>query len=724
MTFSKEGYCVLPLKMESRGAEPPATNALRMTYRAHQSQFSGTRVYDSEILFFFGVMVRGAFLFFVVCVLGILAEIRCTTLGVVRSLAFSSVCNIPKTTIGTSLTFEVTDGKTLVFESPDFEDIPSYSLTDKPPWLSDECVNEITTIRGDGMASIGAYAFYGMQALQTAGFMYAFGDVGESAFEGCINLESIIDDAMFTVFQKRCFFGCAKLKHLPLDYGGRFGESCLEGCVECPGDGLTSFYITSISARAFAYSGLKQCDVGALGVIPEYLCYHCKRLTQINVDLSVDTIKEYAFAETMITSLTLGQLLATVYTGAFANCSELSQVTYLGSTELRTEMFVGCPKLKITGLSFPNGYDHLNFAGFSFCNFSGSVGTLKYSMLYGSNDLNMEGGDIADYPVYVKPPWGFCIQNVRTLTLGTGVTHVGARAFENGDVRVVNAPNVRSIGKYAFKSNYLLQEVNIQFPQLLFLGASAFEGCMSIKQVQLPHITSLPDYCFAYCSGLEKITWTKTITNIGIGAFYRCSSLEFELTLPAEMAIVSDWTFEGCSLLTSVKFMEPDPVQGSVGVADIRKRAFYDCRSLANVELPTSLFQMGEKVFEGTALTSVVIPAAVSYVGTDCFRNCSYLEHVEYLGFTEIVNDIFQDCSSLEQIVVSNEYPSAMFGGRMVTQGGQRGVISGPERAGIALAVVAAASILVVLVWLAIKGKLRCRNNRNALNAAYPQTIN
>ena len=669
-------------------------------------------------------MVRGAWVFLVVCVVGVLAERRGAGLGAVRSLAFSGVCHIPKTTIGTSLTFEVTDGKTLVFDSPDYEDIPSYSLTDKPPWRSDECVNAITTIRGQGMNTIGAYAFYGMQSLQTAGFYMAFGDVKESAFEGCINLEGVIDDAMFTVFEKRCFFGCAKLKDLALDYGGMFGESALEGCVQCSGDGLNSFWLISVSARAFAYSGFKQCDVSALGVIPEYLCYHCKSLTQINVDLSVDTIKEYAFAETMITSVTLGQLLATVHTGAFANCSELSQVTYLGNTELRTEMFVGCPKLKVSGLSFPNGYDHLNFAGFSFCNFSGSVGSLKYSMAYGSNDLNLEGGDIDDYSVYSKPPWGFCVQNVRTLNLGTGVTHVGARAFEDGDVRVVNAPNVRSIGKCAFKANYLLKEVNIQFPEVSFLGASAFERCMSITQVELPHITWLPDYCFAYCSGLEKITWPSTITNIGIGALYRCSSLNFELTLPAAMEVVSDWTFEGCSLLTSVKFAEPDPSQGGLGVSDIRKRAFYDCISLASIDLPTSLFTIGDKAFEGTALTSVVIPAAVSYVGTDCFKNCSSLEHVEYLGFIEIVTDIFQDCSSLEHIVVSSEYPSAMFGGRMVTQGGQRGVISGPERAGIALAVVAAASILVILVWLAIKGKLRCRNNRNALNATYPHTIN
>jgi hypothetical protein len=55
------------------------------------------------------------------------------------------------------------------------------------------------------------------------------------------------------------------------------------------------------------------------------------------------------------------------------------------------------------------------------------------------------------------------------------------------------------------------------------IGNSAFMSCNSLTSVDLSSCTSLKSICsdaFYYCSGLLKVDIPKSVTSIGINAFY------------------------------------------------------------------------------------------------------------------------------------------------------------------------------------------------------------
>src|SRR5262245_11988366 len=60
-------------------------------------------------------------------------------------------------------------------------------------------------------------------------------------------------------------------------------------------------------------------------------------------------------------------------------------------------------------------------------------------------------------------------------------------------------------------------------------------------------------------------------------------------------------------------------------VTSIGNGAFYDCTSLTNVTLPNSVTHIGDSAFWGTSLTSVTIPNSVTTIGNGAFFYCASL---------------------------------------------------------------------------------------------------
>ncbi len=181
-----------------------------------------------------------------------------------------------------------------------------------------------------------------------------------------------------------------------------------------------------------------------------------------------------------------------------------------------------------------------------------------------------------------------------------------------------------------------------------------------------------------------------TVTDIGVGAFSNCTSLE-SLTLPDTVSYIAEGAFENCTSLRSVSF--PENIR-------IFYHAFYGCISLKSITIPDDIGYIDssaflntayynseenwkngvlyignhlikarenikgtytikdgartitESAFEGcTSLTNIIIPGSVTYIGNSAFKHCTSLTSVTiFNGTTDIAAYAFDSCTSLTNI--------------------------------------------------------------------------
>ncbi|MGM9664528.1 MAG: leucine-rich repeat domain-containing protein, partial [Eubacteriales bacterium] len=142
-------------------------------------------------------------------------------------------------------------------------------------------------------------------------------------------------------------------------------------------------------------------------------------------------------------------------------------------------------------------------------------------------------------------------------------------------------------------------------------------------------------------------------TNIGVYAFYNCSSL-------ASITVVSGnpvyHSAGNCLIKTSSKTLVAGcknsiiPTDGSV--TSIGGSAFEGCSSLKSITIPYSVTGIGDKAFwYCSSLTSVTIGDSVTSIGSYAFYNCSSLTSITIpYSVTGIGDKAFWYCSSLTSI--------------------------------------------------------------------------
>ena len=141
------------------------------------------------------------------------------------------------------------------------------------PWRQ---LNVKKVVIEEGVTTIGQYAFYGCEALESVSLPKSMLYFNNYAFQNCISLKSItIPDKVWSIGQA-AFSGCTALTSVTISNASKLqsiADSTFEDCTR-----LTSVTIpssaTSIGERAF---------------------YGCKALTGITIPASVTSIGSYAF---------------------------------------------------------------------------------------------------------------------------------------------------------------------------------------------------------------------------------------------------------------------------------------------------------------------------------------------------------------------------------------------------------------------------------------------
>ena len=275
---------------------------------------------------------------------------------------------------------------------------------------------------------------------------------------------------------------------------------------------------------------------------------------------------------------------------------------------------------------------------------SGTCGDNLTWTLNSEGNLVIEGtGSMPDFDSYAGAPWsGYGA--LSNIILPEGVTSIGDRAF-SGFTSLTSI--VVAEGNKVYDSRGGCNAIIETSSNTLIQGCST--------TIIPESVTSIGDGAFYYCSSLTSITLPESVTSIGDYAFYYCSSLT-SITIPEGVTSIGGFAFRGCSGLTSITIPE--------GVTSIGECAFNGCTSLTAITLPEGVTSIGYSAFYGCSrLTSITIPESVTSIGDNAFSGCSSLTSINIPdGLTSIEFYAFQGCSSLTSITISESVTSIDYG--------------------------------------------------------------
>ena len=193
--------------------------------------------------------------------------------------------------------------------------------------------------------------FCGCKALKKAVLAITIESIGESAFEGCVNLEQINFLPSLNAIAKRAFFECKSLTSFQIPDGVEaIEDEVFCGCC-CLIEIILPSNLTRIGKRAF------------------YMC----NIEAIAIPDSVVSVGDEAFAKCQqLTSLILPAGLCEIGSGAFAGCINLSESKLPDSLKvLGSKAFSNCRSL--SAIHLPRTLEVIENSTFSNCTKLASV---------------------------------------------------------------------------------------------------------------------------------------------------------------------------------------------------------------------------------------------------------------------------------------------------------------------------------------------------------------
>ena len=377
------------------------------------------------------------------------------------------------------------------------------------PWRGIEIKKVVI---GDGVTSIGSYAFYGCSSMTSVNIPNSVTFIGHNAFEDCSGLTSLTIGNGVKSIGYEAFSDCSGLTSLTI--GNSVTNIGNEAFICC--SGLTSLTIgnsvTSIGRCAFA---------------------NCHLLTSVDIPNSVESIGESAFASCGLTSITIPNNVKSIGNNAFDYCSDLTTIV----SEIDNPFEIG--------KNSNNMYNAVTLIV--------PVGTKdKYKSTLGWNGFNVvefgEGG-IDGKRIEVEGVYYEIGSNNNVFLTSNNQKYSGDFLIQNQVAFNGKKYDVTSIGQSAFSGCIGLTSVSIP-SSITSIGQFAFDGCSALASVTIPNsVITIGARTFYNC-GLTSVTIPNSVTSIGKMAFAYCTDLT-SITIPNSVVDIEDNAFNGCISLTS-----------------------------------------------------------------------------------------------------------------------------------------------------------------------------
>jgi hypothetical protein len=168
--------------------------------------------------------------------------------------------------------------------------------------------------------------------------------------------------------------------------------------------------------------------------------------------------------------------------------------------------------------------------------------------------------------------------------------------YLGNDSEVLIRKEVTTIGTGCFSRLASLLSVTFECgSRLSVVGASAFQGCVSVKSICIPaSVQAISERCFARCEALHIVTFEVgcRVSVLGVKAFFACSSLE-SICVHSSVETISKKCFRFAGLI-AVTF------EAGCQLSVLSGSPFRHCESLKAICIPRSIEEISGR-FSGIA---------------------------------------------------------------------------------------------------------------------------
>ena len=432
------------------------------------------------------------------------------------------------------------------------------------------------------------------------------GEMADGAFYDCDDLTSVTIPNSVTSIGDEAFHACDNLTSITIPNSvTSIGDSAFYHC-----DSLTSISIpdsvTWIGDDAFGY---------------------CYSLTSITIPNSVTSIGVWAFDGcTSLRSITIPSSVTWICRGAFDGCDSLTDVYYSGTESQWKEIDIERDNIALNKESTTIHYITVLASGY--CGGEGDGTNLTWTL---DSDGLLTISGTGEMENTNDPSWYDRCNEIKTVTINSGVTSIGDWAFANCDslTSLTMPDSVTSIGEWSFASCNALRNFTIP-DSVTSIGESAFSGCTILMSITIPNsVTSIGVGAFDCCYSLTGISVSCDNQYYASDAYgvlfdknetallqYPIGNTRTSYTIPNTVTRIGDWAFANCASLTSLAIPE--------NVTSIGTFSFQYCDSLA----------------------SIIILNSVTSIGDGAFYECVSLTDVYYSGTEDQWNAINIDCEN------------------------------------------------------------------------------
>ena len=252
---------------------------------------------------------------------------------------------------------------------------------------------------------------------------------------------------------------------------------------------------------------------------------------------------------------------------------------------------------------------------------------------------------------------------------GSGVTWIGDHAFKNCKKlqTIENIPSgLNDIQSWCFEGTALETidlsntEVTIMKDGVFFNNTSltsiklpnklenfwnnAFYGCTSLNNIEMPStVKGIYNNVFEGCTSLSNVKFNDSYTTLGSHVFKKCPLAK--VTFPKTLNNIGEYAFESTNLKTVDL--------SNTGIISLPNGFFYDCKQLSDVKLPKKLTYIGKHAFDKSHIASITFPPTLEKIDEWAFQYSQLANVVIPTTCTLIEQGAFSDNANLTTVVIN-----------------------------------------------------------------------